>query len=65
MSSSGERPEVIDLRLFAELVASVETLDDIADVAAGRGDRLELAAAVEAVAVGLWGIVGVLRINER
>jgi len=65
MSSNGERPEVIDLRLFAELIASVELLDDVAESAARLGGRLELAEAVEAVAVGLLGIVESLRTNER
>ncbi len=65
MSSDDERPEVIDLRLFAELVASVELLDDVAEAAARRGDRLDLAEAVEGVAVGLLGIVELLRLNER
>lgn len=65
MSSTDEPSEVIDLRLFAELIASVETLDDVAEVAARRGGRLELAESVEAVAVGLLGIVELLRLNER
>ncbi len=65
MSSTDEPGEVIDLRLFAELIASVELLDDVAESAARRGDRLELAESVEAVAVGLLGIVELLRLNER
>ena len=65
MSSDDERPEVIDLRLFAELIASVEILDDVAESAARRGDRLDLAEAVEGVATGLLCIVESLRTNER
>ena len=65
MSSTDEPGEVIDLRLFAELIASVELLDDVAESAARRGGRLELAESVEAVAVGLLGIVDLLRLNER
>jgi hypothetical protein len=65
MDAKDEPGEVIDLRLFAELVASVELLDDVAERAARRGGRLELANSVEAVAVGLLGIVELLRLDER
>jgi hypothetical protein len=65
MDAKDEPGEVIDLRLFTELLASVELLDDVAERAAGRLCRLELANSVEAVAVGLLGIVALLRLNER